>query len=510
MYLTQSLHRALQQFPDKTMTIDGDRVRTVREVVDRVARLAGAFQGLGVRAGDRVGILALNSDRHHECFFVSWWAGAVAVPVNTRWSAAEIAYSLTDSGTEVLVVGEEFASLGPELRERAPGLRAVIYCGTGPTPEDMVGYEDLIGGTDPVPDRRSGDDDLAFLLYTGGTTGRPKGVMVTHRGFMTSVLGMVTAGHKGVRKGAVAMLTAPLFHIGALLGWYGQSLVGGTAVFLPAFTPEGVFDAIARHRVTTFALVPAMVQRLCEHPDFATHDLSSLENIGYGAAGSPESLLRRAMETFPGVDFTQVYGMTETGVLTFLGGDEHRAGGPRLRSAGRSIPVVELEVVDPDGNPLPPGEIGEVVIRGDHVMAGYWNQPELTAQTVRDGWLHTGDGGYLDEDGYLYIADRLKDMIITGGENVYSAEVENALASHPAVSSCAVIGVPDEEWGERVHAVIVLRAGFASTAEEIRAYAKTLIAGYKAPRTVVFVDEMPLSATGKILKRELRATVRNH
>lgn len=504
MYLTQSLHRALQQLPDRAMTIDGDRIRTAREVADRVARLAGALRAAGVDSGDRVAILALNSAHHHECFFASWWAGAVAHPINTRWSPAEIAYALSDSGTEVLLLGDAFATLGPELRERAPGLRTLIYCGDGPTPEGMVGYEELIAGAAPVPDARRGGDDLAFLLYTGGTTGKPKGVMITHQAFMTSVLGMIAAGHKGLRKGGVAMLTAPLFHVGALLSWYGQSLVGGTGVFLPAFTPERVFEAVQRHRVTTFALVPAMVQRLCEHPDFASYDLSSIENIGYGAAGAPESLLHQAMNAFPDANFTQVYGMTETGVLTFLGG-EHREGGPRLRSAGRAIPVVEIAVVDMDGSQLPAGEIGEVVTRGDHVMAGYWNQPELTVQTIRDGWMHTGDGGYLDEDGYLYIVDRLKDMIITGGENVYSAEVENALSSHPAVSSCAVIGVPDEEWGERVHAVIVLRPDCTSTAEEIRAYVKTLIAGYKAPRTVTFVDAMPLSATGKILKRELRS-----
>ncbi|QSE78140.1 acyl-CoA synthetase [Rhodococcus koreensis] len=504
MYLTHALHRALEQWPDEVMTVDGDCSRTTREVADSVARLAGALQRIGVGTGNRVGIVALNSAHHHEVFFASWWAGAVANPINTRWSAAEIAYALTDSGTEVLFVDDAFAHFGPELRERAPGLRTLIYCGAGPTPEGMLAYEELVAGAAPVPHIHRGGDELAMLLYTGGTTGKPKGVMVTHRSFMTSLLSYHLAG-SSVKRGGATLCTAPLFHIGALLSWYGQTLLGGTLVFLPTFTPEAVLGAIDEHRVTGCALVPAMIQRLCEHPDFDSYDVSSLEFIGYGASGTPQSLLDLAMKHFPSINFVHVYGMTETGVLTVLGGDEHRTGGARLRSVGRATPTVEIAVVDPDGHRLPPGQIGEVVTRGDHVMAGYWRKPEATATALRDGWMHTGDGGYLDEAGYLYIVDRLKDMIITGGENVYSAEVENALAAHPAVASCAVIGVPDPDWGERVHAVIVPRPGHTVTAEELRAHTKTLIAGYKAPRTVDFVGAMPVSGTGKILKRELRA-----
>jgi long-chain acyl-CoA synthetase len=248
-----------------------------------------------------------------------------------------------------------------------------------------------------------------------------------------------------------------------------------------------------------------MVQALVDHPDVTSYDVSSLRTITYGAAASSETLLLRAMKAFPEAGFTQGYGMTETGVLTVLGREEHRAGGQRLRSVGRATATVEVAVVDPFGAVLPPGQVGEVVTKGDHVMRGYWGKPELTAQALRDGWMHTGDGGYLDEDGYLYIVDRLKDMIITGGENVYSAEVENALAAHPAVAACAVIGLPDDRWGERVHAVVVLRPGRTATADELRAHAKTLIAGYKAPRTVEFTDALPASATGKILKHQLRA-----
>lgn len=505
MYLTQSLHRALQQYPDRPMTICGDRVRTTREVVDRVSRLAAAFRSLGVRVGDRVGLLALNSDHHQEFFFAGWWMGAVAHPLNTRWSPAEIAYALTDSGTEVLLVDDSFAALGPQLRERAPGLRTLVYCGSGATPDGMVDYEELISGSEPVADIRHGGDTVAFLLYTGGTTGTPKGVMVTDRALQTSMMSSLILTQAAIPDG-VNMLTAPLFHIGALTGWYAQNLIGGTLVFLPNFTPEGVLETIRRHRVTTTTFVPVMVQMVCSHQDFDTYDTSSLRRITYGGAGSPESLLRLAMKSFPQARFTQGYGMTETSVLTVLTHEDHMAGGRRLRSAGRATPAIELAVVGPDGARVPTGEVGEVVTRGDHLMAGYWGKPELTAQAVRDGWMHTGDGGYLDEDGYLYIVDRLKDMIITGGENVYSAEVENAVAAHPSVASCAVIGVPDDHWGERVHAVIVLKPGQTATQEEIRAHAKTLIAGYKAPRSVEFIEAMPLSPAGKILKRELRAT----
>ncbi|MFE7243007.1 long-chain fatty acid--CoA ligase [Streptomyces sp. NPDC057580] len=508
MYLTQSLHRALQQFPDQPMTICGDRVRTTREVADRVSHLAGAFQGLGVSKGDRVGILAVNSDRYHEYLYATWWAGAVVNPVNIRWSLAEIGYAMADSGTEVLLVDDAFAPLVPQLRERCPRLRTFVHCGDGPTPEGMLSYEELVAGAEPVEDVRHGGDQVAALLYTGGTTGLPKGVMATHRSLTTSLFGSVLVD-EAVERGGVTLLTAPLFHVAALLTWASQNLMGGTLVFLPAFTPEGFLDAVQRHKATATMLVPVMVQTVCEYPEFPAYDTSSLQAIIYGGAGSPQSLLHKAMKAFPQARFTQGYGQTETGVLTMLVPADHVAGGPRLRSVGRATPSVEIAVVSPGGRELPPGVVGEIVTRGEHVMCGYWGKPEQTAQAMRDGWMHTGDAGYLDEDGYLYIVDRLKDMIITGGENVYSAEVENAVASHPAVASCAVIGVPDEHWGERVHAVIVLRPGMTSTEQEVRAHAKTLIAGYKAPRSVEFVNELPMSAAGKILKRELRNTRTN-
>ncbi|MFB7722246.1 long-chain-fatty-acid--CoA ligase [Nocardia sp. NPDC056100] len=502
MYLTQGLHRAAQQTPDAVMTICGDRTRTFREVLDRVSRLAGALRALGVGDGDRVAMLGLNSDRYHEYLLAVPWANAVLNPVNIRWSPVEIAYSLVDSGTEVLLVDDAFAPMLPALREQHPGLTTVIHCGDGPTPEGALGYEELIAGAEPIADARRGGADLAGVFYTGGTTGFPKGVMLSHANLTASALGGVASGYlfsPGVR----FLHAAPMFHLADLAGWYATVMLGGTHVMIPAFDPVATLHAIERHGVTASLLVPVMIQLLVDHPATVEHDLSSVRHVMYGASPISAAVLERAMKAFSAAGFVQAYGMTELSpIATLLSPQDHLDG--RLRSAGRAMPHSEVRILDADGVEVPRGTVGEIVVGGGHVMLGYWNRPEDTAAAVRDGWMHTGDGGYMDEDGYVYVVDRLKDMIVTGGENVYSAEVENALAAHPAVAACAVIGVPDQEWGERVHAVIVCQPGQQVTAEQIREHAKTLIAGYKAPRSIEVVDALPVSGAGKILKRELR------
>jgi acyl-CoA synthetase (AMP-forming)/AMP-acid ligase II len=294
-----------------------------------------------------------------------------------------------------------------------------------------------------------------------------------------------------------------MFHLADLASWGATVMIGGSHVIVPGFDPAAVLAAIERHRVTDVLLVPTMIQLLADHPGVTGYDLASLRSVLYGASPISEAVLERAMKAFPSASFTQAYGMTELApVATLLSPADHEHG--HLRSAGRAAPHAEIGVVGPDGGRLPPGQAGEIIVRGGHVMLGYWNKPEETSNAVRDGWMHTGDAGYLDEQGYLYVVDRLKDMIITGGENVYSAEVENAVASHPAVAQCAVIGVPDPHWGERVHAVVVPRAGATVTIEELRAHVKTLIAGYKAPGSLEITGALPMSSTGKILKRELR------
>jgi acyl-CoA synthetase (AMP-forming)/AMP-acid ligase II len=502
MHLTQGLHRALQATPDGTATVFGDRVRTFAEHGDRISRFAGALRDLGIRGGDRVAILALNSDRYAEYLLAVPWADAVLNPVNIRWSPVEIAYSLNDSGTTVLLIDDAFAPMAPVLREAVPGLTTLIHCGDGPTPEGMLGYEDLVAASAPVADARRGGDNLAGLFYTGGTTGFPKGVMLTHRNLVTSALGTVATGQL-LGPGSRFLHAAPMFHLADLAAWAGQVLLGGRQVMIPFFEPTAVLGAIEKHGVTDILLVPTMIQMLADHPAVGDHDLSSLRRLLYGGSVISAGVLERTRRALPGVRLTQAYGMTELApVATLLWPDDHH--GERLRSAGRAAPHAEVEVVAADGTTAPAGTVGEIRVRGDNVMIGYWHRPEETAAVLRDGWMHTGDAGYLDADGFLYVVDRLKDMIITGGENVYSAEVENALGQHPAVRSAAVIGLPDERWGEAVHACVVTAPGSTVATADLQAFLRERIAGYKVPRSIDFLDELPISGAGKVLKRVLR------
>jgi len=502
--ITQALHRAAQQTPDLPATIAGDRVRTWAECLDRVARLAGGLRTLGVTAGERVAMLSLNSDRFHEYLFAVPWAGGVVTPVNIRWSPAEIAFSLEDAGAAILLVDDAFAPMVPAIRDAAPGVGTVVYSGDGPVPEGMLGFEQLVADHAPVPDARRGGADPYGIYYTGGTTGTPKGVVLGHANLLASALGSAAAG-TFMTPGGRYLHAAPMFHLADGAAWVARNVVGGTHVIVPVFTPVGVAGAIARHEVTDALLVPTMVQMLVDTPEAAEHDLTSLRNLVYGASPISEAVLERAAKRLPAAEFTQAYGMTELSpVATLLAPADHAVGRLR-RSAGRAAPHSEVRIVDPDDQEVPRGTVGEIVVRGPHVMLGYRNRPDETAVALRGGWMHTGDGGTMDDEGYVYVVDRIKDMIVSGGENVYSVEVENALAKHPGVASCAVIGVPDDEWGERVHAVVVPAAGATPTADELREHVKGLIAGYKAPRTVELRDALPISGAGKILKRELRA-----
>ncbi|MFC0545801.1 acyl-CoA synthetase [Kutzneria chonburiensis] len=496
MELTQCVHRAVRQTPDRPATIFGDRVRTWAQSADRIARLAAALQDLKVAPGDRVGLLALNSDIYHELLLAVPWADAVVTPVNTRWSVSEIAFSLTDSDTKVLYVDETFAPMVPQLREQAPCLTTVIGGA------EVVDY--LIDTHEPIPDARRGGQTLAGIFYTGGTTGHPKGVMLSHANMIVSALGSAAAG-TFVEPGGRSLHTAPMFHLADIAAWTARNLVGGTHVMVPSFTPQGVAAAIERHEVTDVLLVPTMIQLLVDSGEAAAYDLSSLRHLVYGASPISDAVLDRAANRLPGTEFMQAYGMTELAPVATLLSPEAHHNARLCRSAGRAAPHAEVMVVDEQDHEVPRGTVGEIVVRGGNVMLGYWNRPEETETALRGGWMHTGDGGYMDENGYVYIVDRLKDMIVSGGENVYSAEVENALAKHPAVASCAVIGVPDEQWGERVHAVVVLVDGHEPSAEELRAHCKEHIASYKAPRSVEFVAELPVSGAGKILKRVLRS-----
>jgi len=509
MYLTQNLRRAVQQRPHAIASVYKGRKRTFAELGTRVARLGGVLRRLGVQPGDRVGMLALNSDWYLEYYMGTYWSGGVVNPINTRWSAAEIAYSLEDCQTGVLLVDDNFAGMADELRRRCPALHTLVHVAdleNGAPPEGMHSYEALMAQAQPVEDALRGGEDLAGVFYTGGTTGVPKGVMLSHRGLYVNAL--ISAGEGVARRGSVGLHVAPMFHLAD--GAFMNALLAcsGSHVMVERFEPQLVFEAIQNAGVTDVMLVPTMIQMLVDHPDIGRWDLSSLRGVLYGASPMNEDLLNRTMRALPNVDLVQAYGMTELSpVATILPPEMHLGEGRAKgwhRSNGRAAMGCEVRIVDENDQEVPRGTVGEIVARGPGVMLGYWNKPKESAEALRGGWMHTGDGGRMDEDGYVYVVDRIKDMIITGGENVYSLEVENAIASHPAVAVCAVIGVPDAQWGEAVHAFVVQKPGAQVDAQAIIAHCKTLIAGYKCPRQVSFVEAMPLSGAGKILKTQLR------
>ncbi|SDC78556.1 Acyl-CoA synthetase (AMP-forming)/AMP-acid ligase II [Geodermatophilus telluris] len=502
MYVTQGLHRHVQQRPHDPATVCAGRTRTHAESVDRIARLAAALQELGIRDGERAAILSLNSDRFHEFLAATLWAGGVVVPVNIRWSVPEIADSLAEVDARVLVVDDVFTACVDGIRAAHGGLRSVVHAGDGPPPDGLLSFEELVAAHEPVEDARRGGADLAGVFYTGGTTGRSKGVKLSHDNLLTSSMGGLAT--VPFPRDCVLLHAAPMFHLAAFSTWVSGGVVGGTQVMIPVFDPVAVLTAVQEHGVTDLLLVPTMVQLVVDHPRVDEFDLTSVRRVLYGASPMSDALLGRTMKALPNARFMQAYGMTELApAATVLTPEDHED--PRhRRSVGRAAPHAEVRVVGPDDAELPRGEVGEVVVRGGNVMLGYWDRPAETAEALRGGWMHTGDAGWMDEDGYLYLTDRLKDMIISGGENVYSVEVENVLAQHPAVATCAVIGVPDETWGERVHAVVVPAAGATVTLEDLRAFCADRLASYKTPRSVDVVDALPVSAAGKVLKRTLR------
>ncbi|WP_428311440.1 acyl-CoA synthetase [Hydrocarboniphaga sp.] len=504
-FLTQSLHAARRQHPQRGATVFNGRRTSYEDFGSRVSCAANGLRQRGVGAGDRIGILSLNSDRYLEVFFAVWWSGGVVNPVNVRWSAHEIAYSLDDCGTSVLFVDERFAALVPELVQLSSCLKTIVYIGDSAAPPGMYGYEQLIAENQPCDDAQRGGDDLAGIFYTGGTTGLPKGVMLSHANLYGAAMSGLAEGL--VDEGDVVLHVAPMFHLAdGILGIMGF-MRACTHVVVPRFATELVLAAIQDEGVTNTLLVPTMIQMLIDDPQLSRYRLGSLKRLLYGASAINEAVLERAIARLPGVEFVQLYGQTEMSpFVSVLKHERHVGPNNKLRSAGRPLVGIEAIIVDSDGLELPRNQVGEIATRGAGAMLGYWNKPEQTLAAMGSGWIRSGDGAYIDDDGFLFVVDRLKDMIVSGGENVYSAEVENAISRHSAVLACAVIGIPNERWGESVHAVVVIRPGVtAPSADDIRQHCQSLIAGYKCPRSVEFRDSLPLSGAGKVLKIELRA-----
>ncbi len=498
------IQRAAQTRPNEVATVLGDRRQTWSEICDRIRATAGALQDYGIQPGDRVAICALNSDRYMELMYAIPWMGAVAVPMNIRLAPPEMHHWLEDSGSRIVFTDAMFAEVMNSLLYKGDlALEKVIGIEPGICDTSI---EDFASRDNPIGDYVTSGDDLAYLQYTGGTTGRSKGVMMTHNNLVASTL--QTLPELDIANGDVMLRSAPMFHAADIaIGMMG-TVMRNRNVFVPAFDPVKVLDIIEKEKVSCGVLVPTMVGMVLNVPNIKERDLSSFRKIYYGASPMPEAVLKKGMELLPQTSFGQAYGQTECGpVLTVLSTEDH-ANPPYpevLRSAGQATPGVELKIVDDNGNEVPTGEVGEVIARGDNVTPGYWNLPEVTAKTLINGWIHTGDGGKLDANGYLYIVDRVKDMIITGGENVYSVEVEQAVYSYPGVAQCAAIGIPHEEWGEQVHVIVVPMPDTKIDTDALIAHCKTQIAGYKCPRSVdIRLEPMPLSGANKILKTELR------
>ena len=497
MHIPDLLANAVSRFPDRACLIQGDRTLSFAEVDSRADRLAQAFVASGVEPGDRVALLALSEIEHLELQVAAQRAGAILVPLNFRLAQAELASIVADCEPKLLVHGPEYA-------ESAAALDRPLAWHLG---SDGVGeaYDAVLERFEPTA-RRPFIDSAATcsILYTSGTTGRAKGA-VTSNGTIWTRLNFYALEHQ-VKPTDTFLFPIPMFHVSSSLA-YAFTYRGSTVVQMRSFDVAEAVALLERHHATKAVFVPTMVGRVVEHVLAHPVDLEALELIIYGGSAISPEMLRRAMSTLC-CDFAQGYGLTEAVNATMLRREEHDPEDrpELLSSAGKATLSFDVRVFGPDDKELPPSEVGEIVVSGPGVMDGYWNAPQDTAQALRGGWLHTGDLGYLSEDGFLYITDRIKDVIVSGGENVYTREVEDALHDHEAVLEVAVVGIPSPQWGEAVHAVVVLREGVELEPSELIAHCRGRLAAYKSPKSIEIVDDLPKNASGKIMKREVRAT----
>ncbi len=512
MNTTDFLNIATSICPERAAIIFEGKRYTFSQLNERVNRLANAFLNLGIKNGDRVAMLQVNSNQCVETYFAVAKLGAIYVPLNFRAKGNELTDMLNISEANTLLVGERYIDLVNSISSNLTSVHHFISIES--KHNGMLYYEDMLSSS-PAEEvvAEVSDDDTTILIFTAGTTGTPKAVMLSHNSFGIYVLENVTPADPDLEERNA--LTVPLYHVAGIQAMMAAIYGGRTLVMERQFDAKEWMELVAREKVNRAMMVPTMLKQLIEHPDFAKHDLSSLKVITYGAAPMPLEVIKRAVGVFPGVSFINAFGQTETAsTITTLGPEDHIISGTeeekerklkRLSSIGKSMSDVEMKIVDEDGRELPPGQVGEIVARGPRVMTGYWKDEEKTQKTIdKEGWVHTGDMSYRDEDGYFYLTGRAIDMIIRGGENISPEEVEVVLRSHPKIEEAAVIGVPDEEWGEQPKAIVVLKQGETATAEEITEYCRERMASYKRPRSVVFVDKLPRNPMGKVLRRVLR------
>ncbi|MFN0180869.1 MAG: o-succinylbenzoate--CoA ligase [Gemmatimonadales bacterium] len=490
--LGQILNHRARRHPDRLALVEATRGKrfSYRELEQRANRIAGGLARLGVRAGDRVALLMLNGVEFVESYFALAKLGAVLVPLNFRLAPAELDFILRDAGVETLLYDREYEETVTALRDG------------GLEPQRLIAVGDRYAqlresGRETEPAAGVAGDDPLLIMYTSGTTGRPKGAVHTHASFSAASTAVNLTCD--IRDGDRELVVLPLFHIGALLPLTWVLHHGGTGVVLRSFDADLAIRVLESERITTGLVVPTIFEMLLDHPRFESIDHSSLRSLVVGGAPVPPPLARRSKEA--GITALQDYGSTEAAVVTIASEDEFLT---KPMSAGRPLIHTEVRIVDDDGQSLPAGEVGEIVVRGNHLMAGYWGRPEATANAFRDGWFHTGDLGSLDGEGCLFVRDRKNDLIISGGENIYPAEVERVLAEWPRVREAAVIGQPSAKWGESPVAVVVPQPGPPITADELVDYCRGRLAGYKIPRQVVVVDTLPRTPTGKVQKHLLR------
>ena len=503
------IERTMIQYQDRTALIFGQERLTFDELNQRVNSLANGLLSLGLGKGDRVGMLMNNCQEFIEIDFALSKTGLVRVPLNARLTGTDHEYTLNDSTSETLIYGQEHEQVVNQIRDRVPSVKNYIRISRDTSPADspsVLDYANLINGhPSDDPGIAITEDDLHTLFYTSGTTGQPKGVMLTQKSWANVAVNLIT-DYVPEGQDDILLNTQPLSH-GAGFFVLPYFIRGGTNVLIPQFKPETVFETIEREKVAVLKLVPVMLYDLIDSPDRDRFDLSSLKTIIYGGSPIATPRLIEAVKVF-GPKLIQLYGQAEAPMcISYLPKKDHIIEGPpedvrRLSSAGKPCTNVEVRIVDDQGQDLPPESIGEVIVRGEHMFVGYWNKPQETAETLKDGWVHTGDLGFFDSRGFIFLVDRKKDMIISGAFNIYPKEIEDVIATHPKVKEVAVIGIPDEKWGEAVKAVIVPRSGEDVSQEEIIAFCADRVARFKKPKSVDFIDQLPRNPYGKVLKTE--------